>query len=294
MNNRLLYLFALMNTVLLLGSANTYAQRNELGAQFFQNQYLLNPAMAAVNDGWEVNLGYRQQFEEVFGAASMQVITAAYRFKKVGLAINASNDKIGLLQRTRVMATYSYHLPLNGDNEELHFGLSMGTLNERIDEHSIIGDEGDPLIGRFNERGMYADGDFGIAYTNKELTLQVSLPNLRTAFIKEDQNVLTNTVFFSAISYKVGLGNLANVFTVEPKLSYRALKGYEEDMIDVGGLLNFDQFSLQAIYHNSKSITVGFNIYRISEFSFLGLYNTDTSALSRQGENIELGIQWAL
>jgi hypothetical protein len=46
-------------SILLIFSFNSYSQISLLDAQFFQNRYLANPAMAGLDGGLRVNLGYR-------------------------------------------------------------------------------------------------------------------------------------------------------------------------------------------------------------------------------------------
>jgi hypothetical protein len=48
-----------------------------------------------------------------------------------------------------------------------------------------------------NRRTLYVDGDFGIAFTSKQITLQATIPNLKSAFFKNnDQDLVTNTTGF--------------------------------------------------------------------------------------------------
>ncbi len=73
------------------------------------------------------------------------------------------------------MATYAYHLPVGDDNQKINFGLSLGFMNERIDNSELNGDPSDVYVGRFNQRETFIDGDFGVAYVGNKLTLQGSL-----------------------------------------------------------------------------------------------------------------------
>src|SRR5690606_5521479 len=105
------------------------AQLNPLGAQFYGNQYLGNPAMAGITGGLDLGLNVRRQWSKLPGGPTTQAVTAEYGFERVGLGFNASNEKAGLLRRTRAMATYAYHLPI-AETHQLHFGISMGIMDE--------------------------------------------------------------------------------------------------------------------------------------------------------------------
>ena len=142
------------------------AQLNPLTSMYFQNQYLGNPSLVGIDTGLTFNLAYRAQWNGSPGAPVTQSFTGNYRATdRVGLGINVSNDKIGLQRWTRAVATYAYHLPLSTNGNELHFGVSLGFSNERLDADLVNGDPRDAGISQYNQRSTYVDGDFGVAYT---------------------------------------------------------------------------------------------------------------------------------
>jgi len=89
------------------------------------------------------------------------------------------------LQRTKAVATYAYHLPLNGENQKLNFGASVGIMKEQVDYSGVNGDISDPNITQFNNKGSLFDGDFGVAYTSNKLSVEAAIPNIRS-FIKQE------------------------------------------------------------------------------------------------------------
>lgn len=268
--------------VLVLCSQTAMAQLNPMGMQYYSNQYLGNPAMAGIDKGIAVNLGFRQQWAQVPGAPSTQAITATYGAERVGLGLNMYNDAAGLLKRTRVTATYAYHLPLN-DEQQLHFGVSLGVMYERIENEQIDGDPTDGSLDRFSQRENYLDGDFGIAYTVGGLTLQGAIPNLQQ-FIRKNEVIksVDRSVFLAAISYRWKFGGSSDDGNVslEPKATFRGIKGYK-NILDVGFNLGIvdDKVNLMGMYHSSKSATFGLGtVYK--SFAIMGLYTTETAALS--------------
>ena len=272
--------FLLLLTAL---STEVKAQLNPLAGLYFQNQYMGNPAMAGVEQGLNLNLGYRQQWSSVPGAPVTQSITADYGTgKKVGLGLNIHNDEAGLIKRTRVMGTYSYHLPLNDENQKLRFGVSLGFMDDRVMNENINGDMNDVSVGKFNQRETYIDGDFGAAYTSNKLTIQAAIPNLKGFLQKEELNTVADrSSFFSAVSYKFYFPKALDGFGIEPKLALRGVQGFD-NIFDAGA--NFTvanrAASVMAVYHSSESATIGIGANIKSLGAINANYTTATSALS--------------
>jgi len=275
--------------------AESSAQLHPLSGIYYQNQYLGNPAMAGQEEGLNINLGYRQQWSSMPGAPVTQSLTGDYGFSsKVGLGLNLYNDKAGLLSRTRVMGTYAYHLPLDGESRRLSFGLSLGFMNERLAEEDVNGNPNDVSIGRVNDRETFIDGDFGLAYTSNKLTVQGALPNMKNFFKKDDnENTVDQSTFFTAVSYKLYFPQSLNGMGIEPKAVYRGVKGYN-DILDAGARITFagEALHLMGMYHSSQSATFGAGVNYKQALSIMGMYTTETSALrGYTSGNFELALK---
>jgi type IX secretion system PorP/SprF family membrane protein len=283
-------------TILLAGTLHSHAQLNPLSSQYFLNRYLANPAMAGIQKDLNVNLAVRQQWSTVQGAPSAQALTADYQMNsKVGLGLNIYNESAGLIKATLIKGTYAYHLPLNNENESVNFGVSLGFMNQRINTENIIGDPNDPSVSRFNERETYIDGDFGAAYTNNRLTIEGAMPNLKSFFRTDQSNTVDRATFYSAASYRWDLGQSGSTGTIEPKVAYRGVKGYD-NIIDAGAnliVLN-NQVMFTGMYHSSKSGTfgLGFNFHTLF---IQGTYTTESTALrGYTNGDFELGLKYRL
>ncbi|MGI4021121.1 MAG: PorP/SprF family type IX secretion system membrane protein [Janthinobacterium lividum] len=257
------------------------AQLNPLGTQYFQNQYLFNPAMAGINNGLKINLSIRKQWSSIPGAPATQAVSADYLLNRAAFGINFYNEQSGLLKSTRAVATYAYHIPLGENNQKLNFGLSAGVLSQRVPYDQINGDPGDLSVARYNDRQSYLDGDFGTSYTSNNLTVQAAIPNLRSVFNRDNDNyTIDRSLYFTAVSYRFDFGENVNGISVEPKAVFRGVKGYT-NILDIGAnlMLANNQLSLQGMYHSSKSATFGFGLNKNS-YSILAFYTTETAALS--------------
>lgn len=277
------YMMALLVSGMVCGTAS--AQLAPLGAMYYHNQYLNNPAFAGIGQGLEVDLGYRQQWSTVPGSPKVQVLTGSYAMTpKAGIGLNLYNDQTGLFKRTRLMGSYAYHLPLNSKGDRLSFGISLGFMDELVDQGLMDGDPSDPTARAFNERQQYVDGDFGVAYTSGKFSLQAAMPNLRNSLglSKDGDRVVNEARFFAAASYKIRLSEAEGV-GLEPKVAFREVRGFD-NIVDVGANFTFvdDKIGLMAMYHSTKSTSFGLSAKLSKAFSLLGLYTSNTAALAGQ------------
>lgn len=277
------------------GTSKVMAQLDPMGSQYFLNQYLANPAMAGMDEGLTLNGAVRKQYSTIPGAPSTQTLTAGYQMNsRVGWGLNLYNDAAGLIKKTRVVGSYAYHLPLSNENNQLHFGISLGFMNERIGYEDVDGDQGDVVIGRFNERDTYIDGDFGAAYTSKHLSIQAAVPNMKSFFGTDDNNTIDRSTFFTSLSYKWFLGGTIATTTLEPKVVYRGVKGHD-NLLDAGAnlIMANNQLIFTAMYHSSQSATFGMGVNINKALTILGMYTTETSAMQGYTNgNFEVGLKY--
>lgn len=283
-------------TILLFIGKIGYSQLNPMGSIYYHNQYVANPAMAGIAEGWELNAAYKAQWTVIDNGISMQTVSAAYGSsnKKVGFGFLFYNDKAGVVQSTSAKATYSYHLPLNNQNSFIDFGLSGGFMNENINQSQVIGDLGDVSLTNFNDRKIYFDADFGVALRTKGITIQGAMPNLKRLLGKDiKRNLVDRATFMSAVSYKIAL-NKGKLNSVEPKVMYRAIDNFK-DIIDLGSNFIFSEGKLQlsGIYHSTGSITFGAGTLYKNKLTILAQYTTNTSDLgSYSNGEAEIGLKY--
>jgi type IX secretion system PorP/SprF family membrane protein len=285
--------------LMMIGTKQANAQLSGFHAGYFENEYLSNPAMAGMQEGLNLNLGYQQQWTTVPGAPKLQNLTADYSSgNNVGLGINVNSDQAGLISRTRVMGTYAYHLPVNGDERNLNFGLSLGINDTYIDYSKIVGDQGDVEAESFNSQNVYLDGDFGMSYTSERLTIQGAVPNLRSVFFNNDQNnnlEVDRATFFSAVSYKILFSDEENTFCFEPKLAYRGIKGFD-NILDVGANMDMRSYhiNVSGIYHTNQTVTLGAGL-KLDNMDLLFAYTNNTGPLRTYAANtFEFGVKLKL
>ncbi|RBQ02610.1 PorP/SprF family type IX secretion system membrane protein [Pedobacter miscanthi] len=274
-----------------------FAQLNPMGSIYYQNQFLANPAMAGLETGLNLNAAFKTQWAGVDGAPKTQYLTGDYGLtnNKVGLGFLFYNEAAGAINRTRATVTYAYHLPLNSGNSFLDFGLSAGLMNEWIDFGKVKGDLDDDVLNSFNDRRLYLDGDFGVAYRTDKLTLQAALPNLKR-FFKRDvlRNVVDRSTYFVAAGYKFSTDKV--ISSIEPKLVYRGVQNYD-GIFDAGVNLQVldNKLLFNGIYHSSNSFTAGFGANYKGQVSLLFQYTTNTSKMQNYSNGeFEVGLKYSI
>ena len=291
-----IYLQAIM-FLIILGTNSANAQLTEYESMYFQNQYINNPAMAGLEDGMKLNIGYQRQWDEVPGNPILMNATFEYNGgNRTGLGLNVTSDRAGLINRTRIMGTYAYHLPI-GAEEKLNFGLSAGAKFASIDYNKMIGDKDDVVLQNFN-KGAEVDGDLGIAYTSRLLTIQASLPKLHNLFYENDngiQNYADRSTFYSAVSYKILLSNYDEDLNIEPLVAYRGIKGHK-DILDMGARFNFPDYkmNISAFYHTNKTVSTAFGI-SLDDLGVFLAYSKYFGSLGAYANNtFEVGLNYKM
>ncbi|WP_316790810.1 type IX secretion system membrane protein PorP/SprF [Pedobacter frigoris] len=276
-----IYKALLLPAIFVIGSKTVQAQLNPLSSQYYTNRYLINPAFAGAGQGLKINGAYRKLWNNVPGSPLTQNITADYGFNKVGIGLSVNNESAGLQRQTRVVGSYAYHLPLNSESQQLHFGVSFGFMNQRLENADIYGNPNDVLVGQYNDRKTYLDGDFGIAYTSGSLNIQASVPNLKS-FLKKDVIKLADVAtFYTAVSYSINVSEGAEGIDVEPLVAFRGVKGFD-NIWDAGARLQIanQQAFMVAMYHSTENATFGLGMDYKKKYLISGTYTTQTSALS--------------
>jgi type IX secretion system PorP/SprF family membrane protein len=276
-----IYKTSLLLAFAAIGTSSVKAQLNPLSAQYYTNQYLINPAFAGTGQGLKLNGAYRKLWSNVPGSPLTQNLTADYGFKKVGIGLTVNNESAGLQRQTRVVGSYAYHLPLSDDGKQLHFGVSLGFMSQRLENADIYGNPNDPTVGQYNDRKTYLDGDFGVAYTSDKLNVQAAIPNLKSVLKKDVIKLADVATFYTAVSYRIAISEGMEGMDVEPKVAYRGVKGFD-NIWDAGGQFSIanKQVLLLAMYHSTENATFGLGMDYKKKYLISGTYTTQTSALS--------------
>lgn len=259
---------------------NSQALLEPSGTQYFQNQYLANPAMAGLDTGLHINASYRNQWNGMNGAPVTKFASADIKVEeRMGVGVNIFNDVAGLINRTRLALSYAYRIPLGQRHQQLSFGLSAVWNVQRLNVKDVNGDMNDPAFGAFNRRDNYFEAEYGMAYTDEHLNIQASLPNIRNMVTNRDEGINGGSIFFSAVSYRFrSQGSVLS--SVEPKLCFRGVRGYD-NILDAGFNATFldNVANIMAMYHSSKSLTTGLGVNIMKTLGIQAMYTFQTGGL---------------
>ena len=106
---------------------------------------------------------------------------------------------------------------------------------------------------------------------------------------------MDRSTFFTAASYKFIPDDESNNITIEPKVVFRGIKGFD-NILDASANLDMASydFNISTIYHTNKTITfgVGLNLLKID---LLFAYTYNTGPLSSYANNtFEFGVKLKL
>ena len=182
-------------------------QQLPLYSQYLYNKYLINPAVAGSDGYTSFNLTARDQWAGIEGSPKIFSISLQARVLKRGSFIKMlANDKTayrppndgkmgfggaifsnssGLINRTGIQASYSYHFWLNG-SKQLSFGLSFNGYYLKIDQNRInMVDKSDPILNSTLKRGVFVpDVSTGIYLLHRKYSLGFSAEQVLQAGLK--------------------------------------------------------------------------------------------------------------
>lgn len=160
--HRMKLIFLFSATIILSISAS--AQQRPYYTQYVLNNFILNPAVAGIENYWDVKVSHRHQWVGLDGAPVTTYLTIQGPLKKNtsaretattvhptgenprgkaywlnyeatdphhGIGFTVINDKTGPLNRFSAFASYAYHLPI-GERTSLGAGISAGIQTMRL------------------------------------------------------------------------------------------------------------------------------------------------------------------
>lgn len=152
---------AILTFLLVSALCTSYAQQRPYYTQYILNNYILNPAVAGIENYWDVKASHRHQWVGLDGAPVTTYLTMhgplrknamgrespttfspagenprGYVFMEEykstdphhGVGLTVLNDKTGPINRFALYGSYAYHLPLN-ERISMSAGFSLGVQN---------------------------------------------------------------------------------------------------------------------------------------------------------------------
>jgi type IX secretion system PorP/SprF family membrane protein len=155
-----------------------YAQQQPYYTQYIMNNFILNPALAGIENYWDTKVSYRNQWVGLSGAPTTLYLTintplgkTAYDYETPttvpdlqaknlggkqflmeytappahsGIGFTILNDKTGPLSRIAAYGSYAYHVPV-GLKTSLSFGVSLGVQEVTVDQNDVDFGQANPV-----------------------------------------------------------------------------------------------------------------------------------------------------
>jgi type IX secretion system PorP/SprF family membrane protein len=204
----------------------TFSQQQTLFTNIILNQYLYNPAYAGVFKGIEVNADYRQQwagFEDAPKTAIMGVYGTPKKKPNMAFGALVVNDKSGLIGRTSIHGSYSYHVKL-GKKMSLGMGLSLGGVSYNVKMYNAKPYDSDDEFLKSNILNANAfDANAGLYLYGKKFFLGFSgqqLPNSKISWPNSNGRLTPH--FYTLIGYNLTLDKKKKEWVLQPSVLVRS------------------------------------------------------------------------
>jgi type IX secretion system PorP/SprF family membrane protein len=165
---------------ILLMYKETVAQQNVQFTQYMYNTLAVNPAYAGSRGVLNASLLARMQWVGIEGAPRTQTfyVHSPLPKEKMGVGLNITNDKIGPLNSTYIVGSYSYTVNLNMKSK-LSFGTSAGVNAMQLKASEItINEQNDQLFANARASRLRPNFGFGAYYHTDMFYTGISTPKL--------------------------------------------------------------------------------------------------------------------
>jgi type IX secretion system PorP/SprF family membrane protein len=201
----------LINGLCFLMVGCAYAQQQPYYTQYILNNFILNPALAGIENYWDFKVSYRNQWVGLNGAPTTMYLTINAPLGKTaydhetpatvpdlqaknlgakqflmeytappahsGLGFTILNDKTGPLSRIAAYGSYAYHVPV-GRTTSLSFGLSLGVQEVNVDVNAVDFGQANPVdpavLGSGYLNKLEPDVNAGLWLSNKSFFVGLS------------------------------------------------------------------------------------------------------------------------
>lgn len=254
------------------------SQQLPLYSQYLYNKFLINPAVAGSDGYTSINLTAREQWLGYNGAprtfsfsVQTRMLKRSYILKqtsakrqvyrpktdgKVGLGGYVFSDRNGLVHRTGLQVSYSYHMWLR-NTTQLSLGLAFTGYHYKIDEQQInFEDPNEPWLNNELRRGIFVpDATFGVYLLNPRFSVGFSADQLFEASAKMGDDAYNNFKLYRHY-YLFGSYNFDMKAQMELQPSFLFMMSEQlRPQADIGLTFNYNQsFWTGLAYRTSGAI----------------------------------------
>ncbi|WP_299819046.1 type IX secretion system membrane protein PorP/SprF [uncultured Pontibacter sp.] len=312
--------------LILVSSVAVYAQQLPQHTQYAQNNFLLNPAVAGIENYIDLRAGYRTQWVGLEGAPTSFYTSIHTSLNKndrnakplsmrnpnnnPGLSPNKNNrfharphhgigavaqaDRSGLLQTVSLNLNYAYHLPLTR-TLNLSSGITAGLRQYRVNKKDLdllIPD--DPFLA--NDTEHMNKPDLGIGFWLYSRNFYIGLAGMQ--LLKSESGTTQGSLHAALQKHYYATGGFrvqaSDMITVTPSVMVKMAES-GLTMVDLNANLTYAQrFWIGAFYRYDDAVTgtVGAYLNHLLDVSYS--YDITTSKLNKVSANsheIVIGIK---
>ncbi|MAO71469.1 MAG: hypothetical protein CMD02_03040 [Flavobacteriales bacterium] len=242
-----------------------YAQQTPQLSQFMINDFAVNPAIAGMNDYYQIKTSVRNQWVGIEDAPKTTLLSIYGRTSDhVGLGGTVFNDQVGPTSRAGAALTYAYHLNIS-QNIKLSLALSGGFSQFKIDKVNWnLANPDDPLMNGGEIVNIVPDATFGLnIYNEDKWYIGASIPQLLNS---ELTLTGTDTVTLDASLARhmniMGLYNIkvSHYWGIQPSVLYKSVS--DQSQVDIGlKTIYNDKFWMGMDYRNNGDISALLGFY---------------------------------
>ena len=233
-------------------------------SQFMLNDFAVNPAIAGMNDYYQIKTSVRNQWVGIEDAPKTTLLSIYGKSSDhVGLGGSVFNDQVGPTSRAGASLTYAYHLNFT-DEVKMSMALSGGFTQFKIDKvgwNTFHSD--DPLMDGAEAVNLVPDATFGLnIYEEDKWYLGIAVPQLlnsKLTLIDEDfaDNIsLDMDGSLSRHIYVMGMYNLEidHYWDLQPSVLFKTVSN--QNQIDMGlKTIYSDKFWMGMDYRTNGDIS---------------------------------------
>lgn len=295
---------ACVGLLMLTNVVDTNAQYDAMFTQYMFNEMFINPAYAGSRDALSATALHRQQWVNFPG----RPITTTFSMhgplmgNKMGVGLSFLNEKIGVLNRNLVYATYAYRLKV-GKNGKLAFGL-MGGIHNQVNKFSQVKttESGDIQLSNNSPSVIAPNFGFGIYYNDNKNYAGISIPRMiddRVLFDASGSATKITKMSPNKFHYYLTVGR---IFELAPSLKLKGqamIKAVQNAPIEFDVNANFlikDMIWAGLSYRSSSDASVLLGVQLGPQFVFCYSYDyalTKIQKYSQGSHEIALGYTFA-
>jgi type IX secretion system PorP/SprF family membrane protein len=226
MNSRKIIIVLIGVLILSSNSNRLKAQFDAMFTQYMNNEMFINPAVAGAKEALSLTLLHRQQWVGFKGrpvTTTFSANTPVLR-SKMGVGISYLNEKIGVMNRNMIYASYAYRVR-TGSKSFLSFGLMGGVhLQVKKMEELHIVNVGDPSFSTNMPVVATPNFGFGMYFNTDNFYAGFSIPRMLDDNIKfSPEGIYQKGVYFrlKSFHYYLTCGRLFTIsdfFKLKPRL----------------------------------------------------------------------------